>query len=567
MHRQRTLALAVLLATARTLAGCGAPEHGDATWTESQASALHKGAAQACRLAPRPSDAKAPPPRGWNTWNHFGCNIDEQVIRDTADAMVASGMQAAGYDYLVIDDCWATGRDARGAVIADPARFPSGIGALADYVHAKGLKFGIYTDAGWNTCAGRPGSFAHEQQDADTYAAWGVDYVKEDWCNTQLLTPAPRYRAMRDALAATGRDIVLGICDWGVDRPWVWGPETGTLWRTTQDIQASWTSVLSNFDGTAPLAAAARPGHWNDPDMLEVGQGLTDEESRAHFSLWAILSAPLIAGNDLRAMTPAVRDILTNREAIAVDEDPLGVQGTLVRELGAGLQIWAKPLDACGTRAVAVLNRGETTSTVTLDARDLALATGPVEVRDLWAARDLPAGSGAFTALVPPHGARLLRVQGSEQTPPPGDAYVSDLPWVYGASSWGPIERDRSNGEAQPGDGRTLSIRGTAHSKGLGTHADSAILLYLGGRCSRFSATVGIDDEVGAVTSATASFQVWGDGALLADSGPLTRSSAPHDLSADVRGVTSLWLVSNHAGDSMDFAHTDWADALIRCAP
>jgi alpha-galactosidase len=294
---------------------------------------------------------------GWNTWNHFGCNIDEALIRDMADAMVNSGMRDAGYEYVIIDDCWQIARGADGEIVADPGRFPSGIETLADYVHERGLKLGIYTDAGLYTCQGRPGSYGHEQQDANTYAAWGVDYVKVDWCYAEELGPRSPYALWRDILCAVDRPMVFSICNWGLDAPWSWGPGTGHLWRTTYDIEDRWGSILEIADFNVHLAAYAGPGGWNDPDMLEVGNGgMTNAEYRAHMSLWAIMAAPLIAGNDLQTMSPATRDLLTNQEVIAVDQDRAGIQGTRVHDAGLR-EVWVKPLAEAGTRAVVLLNR------------------------------------------------------------------------------------------------------------------------------------------------------------------------------------------------------------------
>jgi len=350
------------------------------------------------------------PPMGWNSWNHFGCDVSDRLIRETADAMVASGMRDAGYRYVVIDDCWQVVRDAQGRLVADSARFPDGIKPLADYVHAQGLKFGIYTDAGRKTCQGRPGTYGHEMEDARTFASWGVDYVKEDWCYADSLDAPVQYGKFRDALRAARRPIVLSICEWGSFSPWDWGPTTGHLWRTTTDIEDKWTSVLDNLDISAQHAAAARPGAWNDPDMLEVGNGgMTDGEYRAHFSLWAIMAAPLIAGNDLRTMTPATRDILTNREVIAVDQDSLGVQGTVVQEDPPEHQVWVKPLRD-GSRAVVLLNRSITADSITATWWRLRLPAGPALVRDLWAHADVGTFTDKFTTLVPAHGAVMVRV-------------------------------------------------------------------------------------------------------------------------------------------------------------
>ena len=254
--------------------------------------------AQNATLAPTP-------PMGWNSWNKFGCNVSEDLIRQTADVMVKSGMKDAGYQYVVIDDCWQVSRDKDGNIVADAQRFPSGIKALADYVHSLGLKFGIYSDVGSKTCAGRPGSLGHEYQDARQYAAWTVDYLKYDWCNSTTQDGPSSYALMRQALDASGRPIVLSICEWGTAKPWLWGKEVGgNLWRTTGDISDRWASMERIGFAQDALAPYAAPGHWNDPDMLEIGNGgMTDTEYRTHMSLWSMLAAPLIAGNDVRDMT------------------------------------------------------------------------------------------------------------------------------------------------------------------------------------------------------------------------------------------------------------------------
>jgi alpha-galactosidase len=350
------------------------------------------------------------PPMGWNSWNHFYCNVSDSLIRGTADAMVASGMRDAGYKYVIIDDCWQTSRDARGTIVADPVRFPHGIKTLADYVHSKGLKFGIYTDAGTKTCQGRPGTYGYEEQDARTYAEWGVDYVKEDWCNAKGLNAPKRYAIFRKALDKTGRPIVLSICEWGSNQPWEWAPGVGNLWRTTDDIEDRWPSMLSNLDQSSQHSSVARPGAWNDPDMLEVGNGgMTDDEYRAHMSLWAMQAAPLIAGNDLRTMSEATRIILTNPEVIGVDQDSLGAQGILVQEPAPELQVWAKPLRN-GSHAVVLLNRSEKADTIAAELPRLGVHTDSASVRDLWTHAELGKVGGKFSSVVAAHAAMMVRV-------------------------------------------------------------------------------------------------------------------------------------------------------------
>lgn len=316
------------------------------------------------------------PPLGWNSWNTFACNVDEQLIRDMADAMVASGMKDAGYEYINIDDCWHGERDSTGRIQANKERFPSGMKALADYVHAKGLKIGIYSDAGNKTCAGYPGSRGHEYQDALTYAEWGIDYLKYDWCDTENINAIGAYTTMRDALQSAGRPVYFSICEWGDNKPWEWAQKVGHSWRTTGDIypcwncelnHGSWSSwgVLPILDKQEKLRKFAGPGYWNDMDMMEVGNGMTEAQDRSHFSLWAIMSSPLIAGNDLRNMSDTTRRILTNKKVIAINQDALGVQA--MKYIHAGdLMVFAKPLEN-GEWAFLFLNRGNTSLKYTHD--------------------------------------------------------------------------------------------------------------------------------------------------------------------------------------------------------
>jgi alpha-galactosidase len=357
------------------------------------------------------------PPMGWNSWNKFGCNVSEELIKGMADAMVQSGMKDAGYQYVVIDDCWQVSRDAQGNIVADAQRFPSGIAALADYVHGKGLKFGLYSDAGWKTCAGRPGSMGHEFPDAAQYATWGVDYLKYDWCNTDTTNAQAAYTLMSRALKATGRPIVFSMCEWGTAKPWLWAKDVGNLWRTTSDIMDCWNckgdgeaGFLANLDLQVGLETYAGPGHWNDPDMLEVGNGgMTTTEYRSHFSLWALLAAPLIAGNDLRSMKPEIRDILTAPEVIAVNHDALGREGTRAAKKGE-LEVWSKQLGD-GSRAVVLFNRSAASSDVTVNWMDIGYpAHLAANVRDLWTRKDDGKFTGSYTAKVDSHGVVMVKV-------------------------------------------------------------------------------------------------------------------------------------------------------------
>jgi len=372
------------------------------------------------------------PPMGWNSWNHFACEVNEQIIRETADAMVASGMKDAGYLYINIDDCWHGERDSLGFIHPHPEHFPSGMKALADYVHSKGLKLGIYSDAGWKTCGSRPGSRGREFQDAQTYASWGVDYLKYDWCNTEALNAEGAYLTMRDALYAAGRPIVFSLCEWGNNQPWEWGKKIGHLWRTTGDItncfdcvvdHGAWKSwgVTYILDMQKPfLRNHAGPDHWNDPDMMEVGNGMSVNEDRAHFSMWCMLAAPLIAGNDLRKMTKETVDILTNREVIAVDQDSLGIQGFKYSAKDS-VEIWFKPL-AKGDWAMCVLNRSRAPQKISFDwkteavadslsGRDANFATTTYRLRNLWTKKDAGNTKKTLNATVPSHDVLMLRLR------------------------------------------------------------------------------------------------------------------------------------------------------------
>lgn len=371
------------------------------------------------------------PPMGWSSWNKFGCNISENDIRGIADALVSSGLADCGYVYVNIDDCWHGERDAQGNIQCDPETFPSGMKALGDYLHSKGLKFGIYSDAGCKTCAGEPGSLGHEYQDALTYASWGVDYLKYDWCNTPDQNTIGSYRLMRDALRSAGRPIVFSICEWGTTRPWEWAAETGHLWRTTGDIGCMFDNdkhyggnywnplgVVQIIDKNEPLRQFAGPGHWNDPDMLEVGNGMTENEDRAHFTLWCMMAAPLILGNDVRDMSDATKAILMNKEVIAIDQDPLGIQGWrfISRD---GVEYWYKPL-VDGQWALCVFNRNRDSRKVELDWKDLAThdvisnrdfkpAVDRYKFRNLWTGKDEGYTDKNISVTIPGHDVALYR--------------------------------------------------------------------------------------------------------------------------------------------------------------
>ncbi len=632
------------------------------------------------------------PPMGFNDWNAFGCDVDAALIQQTADYFVSSGLKAAGYTYVNIDDCWMTHtRDAKGRLVPDPVKFPKGITGVADYVHAKGLKLGIYEDAGTETCAGYPGSLGHETVDAKTFASWGVDYLKYDNCNnagsSTTAQYVARYTAMGDALAATGRPIVYSICEWGVNDPWTWAGDVGNLWRTTGDISDNWGSLKSIIDQNAPLGQYARPGAWNDPDMLEVGNaGMTDTEYRTHFALWAMMDAPLLIGTDLREATPATMAIYTNKDLIALDQDKLGVQAQVIGGSG-DVKVFSKPL-ANGDRAVALYNGSDTARTISTTTAQAGLTRSTAyQLTDLWSKQKTET-AGTIAAAVPAHGTTVYRVKaqpnwtplapaatvavvgtgaaGSDLVlsaghavpvtttvtdlgrtaltdvrvtaaapagwtvttadpatartvksgaalvthwhvtapagaalgsyalsvtaswtwaghttpavttlplsaritvpPPAGTSVLSDRTWLSATNGWGPVERNRSNGETAAGDGGPLSVRGVHYPQGLGTNATSDVVYYLGGACSRLTVKVGIDDEKAPAGDVV--FQVFATTAAgesqVADSGVIKGTSAVAALTADLTGATSVRLHVDPDGATTD-DHADWLTPKVTC--
>jgi alpha-galactosidase len=352
------------------------------------------------------------PPMGWNSWNHFQGKIDDKTVREIADAIATNGMKTAGYVFVNIDDTWQLGRDADGNITTNK-KFPD-MKALADYVHSKGLKIGLYSSPGPKTCAGYEGSFGHEEADAKMYAKWGFDYLKYDWCSAgsiyQDSDMQAAYQKMGDALHETGRPIVFSLCQYGREDVWKWGAKvSGNLWRTTGDISDHWQSMSTIAFKQLSIAPYAKVGHWNDPDMLEVGNGgMSDEEYRTHMALWAMLRAPLLAGNDVRAMTEATKAILLNRDVIAIDQDPLGEPAQLAKTAGE-VEVWTRPLQRRQT-ALAFFNKGEQSATVKVSWKELAVKA-PSTARDLWTGKSVRVSASGFTATVPGHGTVLLRLQ------------------------------------------------------------------------------------------------------------------------------------------------------------
>ncbi|KAB1212976.1 Alpha-galactosidase [Morella rubra] len=346
----------------------------------------------------------------WNSWNRFRCKIEEKLIRETADAIVSTGLAKLGYEYLNLDDCWAErDRDSRGNLVPNATTFPSGMKALADYVHSKALKFGIYSDAGTKTCSkSMPGSLGYEEQDAKAFASWGVDFLKYDNCNNNQTSPKGRYPQMSKALLISGRSIFLSICEWGREDPATWAGSLGNSWRTTGDIKDTWESMTSLADKNDLWASYAGPGGWNDPDMLEVGNGgMTTEEYRSHFSIWALAKAPLLIGCDVRTLDNVTIELLSNKEVIAVNQDELGVQGKKVVKKDGDLEVWAGPLSNNKT-AVVLWNRGPSKAMVTAYWSDIGLGWETVvTARDLWEHSTQSSVRGQLSAILESHACKM----------------------------------------------------------------------------------------------------------------------------------------------------------------
>jgi alpha-galactosidase len=371
------------------------------------------------------------PPMGWNSWNTFATDINEQLVKDIADAFVKLGLKDAGYEYIVLDDGWsASERDEEGNLVADPKKFPSGMKALADYIHGKGLKFGIYNCAGSKTCGGYPGSRGHEYQDARTYAMWDVDYLKYDWCNTGKINAEEAYSTMRDALKAAGRPVVFSICEWGDNAPWKWAKDVGHLWRVSGDIincwdcevgHGSWSSwgVWKIINMRKNIRKYSGPGHWNDFDMMEVGNGMTDAENRSHFAMWCMLASPLIMGNDLRSVSKETIKTLTSQEVIAVNQDELGIQGFRFSNAN-NMEIWIKPL-ANDEWAITFVNMKEEAINFLFDwdnheigddinQRKLDTKHDSYKIRDLFNKKDLGTTKSSLKATIGAHDILMIKL-------------------------------------------------------------------------------------------------------------------------------------------------------------
>ena len=501
------------------------------------------------------------PPMGWNSWNYFSCSIDSADIQAAADIVAGNGMKAAGYQFINVDDCWAYARDTNGIIQANPTTFPGGMQALADYVHADGLKFGVYTDHGTQTCAGRPGSYGYEYLDANTYASWGVDYLKDDNCNWPPNdVPEVDYSNMSQALRESGRPITFCIC-MGSPGYLSFDPGLANQWRTTDDINDSYATMVSHLDQNGQTAYIAGPGRWNDPDMLEVGNGgMTAAQDQTHFTMWCMMAAPLIMGNNLTAMSAQTLATLTNPEAIAVDQDPAGEQGVKVVDNITSTstnEVWSKTLGYdFTTKAVALFNRQGSATNITVYWTNIGLQAGTATVRDLWAHQNLGTFTNGFTTNVGSNAAVLLKIVGTPPVLPRlGTNYLTSLQPVYAYTGWGTIVDNRDIA------GNPITINGVTYTNGIGVNTFSGLNYDLGGICSTFQATLGLDDDA-ANEGAALQFYVLADGMLIYYSGVITNNT-PQNLHLDVTGVHRLILGAGDGDNNINYGHADWANAFV----
>ncbi|HZZ13423.1 MAG TPA: NPCBM/NEW2 domain-containing protein [Paraburkholderia sp.] len=528
----------------------------------------------------------ATPPMGWNSWNTFACNNSEATIKSTADAIASNGMAAAGYQYVTVDDCWVGGRNATtGQLYANATTFPDGIQALAAYVHSKGLKFGLYTSGGTNTCAGlshgtRPasyppgigaGSLGHESVDAQTFANWGVDYIKLDYCGGALSA----FPAMRAGIAATGRPMYLSINPYSANTALTTNfASDGTLYvpayadmsRISQDISARFTSVTSIIDISAADAAWAVPGYFNDMDMLEVGNGMTADQDTAHFVMWAMMESGLNAGNDVRSQSAATQALLTNKAVIAVNQDALALQAVLdTPDSSSSLQVWTKPLSTTGTRAVALLNRGATAAPITVNLSNLGLS-GAVQATNLVTGASLGAVSKSLTQTVPATGAVLVKLTGTD--PVAGNGPLALQNWIWSTVQSGTVAVKVFPGGSSLPTGAsaagTISVQGASYIDGLTVNAPAQLVYRMNGHCSTFQSDIGLD--AAAQGAGTVDYQVWADNVELYDSGPVTSSTPVKTVHVSVAGRNTLRLVVTDGQDGVTSDIADWANPSLVCS-
>lgn len=501
------------------------------------------------------------PPMGWNGWNKFRCDpaLNEKSFMRIADLVVETGMKDAGYTYVNLDDCWQIARDEQGNIIVDAKRFPNGIKYLADYVHQKGLKFGIYTSGGSVTCEKRPGSLTFEARDAQTYANWGVDYIKIDWCGIEGADTYTQYKAWRSAIDETGRKMIISIAIANIDHvenrhAWIWGRELAGIWRTAIDIQAYWPDVLRVMDKNSLYAEYSGRGGWNDADMLQVGNGMTYEEDKSHFIMWSMMASPLLAGNDLREMSEETRKILTHKGVIALNQDPLGVQASMVRQEN-NTQVWMKLLQYKGRRAVALLNRSEQPQQITFRASELGLYD-LMYITDVWQNKDVGFRFKEYAVVVQPHDTAIFTVQGIDAVD------VVQFPVLPRQVRTGALldqehvwqERAELDESESQGD-----------DKALQAHLYSDIRYHLGGVCKNLRVTLQAKREYMGPNSAVR-FRIYGDGSLIYKSEYFTEQSAAKTVEVDVSKVRVLNLVVNPRDPSLQEAQIGlWINPYIIC--
>lgn len=526
------------------------------------------------------------PPMGWNSWNTFGCKDTEAIIKSVADAIAANGMAAAGYQYVTVDDCWVGGRNpTTGQLYSNATTFPDGMQALAAYVHSKGLKFGLYTSGGTNTCAGiahgtRPptyppgvgaGSLGHESVDAQTFANWGVDYIKLDYCGGSLTA----FPAMRAGITATGRTMFLSINPYSANPTLptnfasdgtLYVPAYADMSRISQDISANFASVTSIIDTSAADAAWAVPGYFNDMDMLEVGNGMTADQDTAHFIMWAIMSSGLNAGNDVPTQSAATQALLTNAGVISVNQDALALQAVMDTADSAGsLQVWTKPLATTGTRAVALLNRGTTAAPVTVNFSNLGLG-GPVQATNLVTGANLGTLTQSLTQTVPATGAVLVKLTGTDPVATNGPLALQS--WVWSAVQSGtvavkvfPASSPLPTGASATG---AVVVHGASYIDGMTVNAPAQLVYRLDGHCSTFQSDIGLDTA--AQGAGTVDYQVWADNIELYDSGLVTSSTPTKTVQVSVAGRNTLRLVVTDGQQGVTNDVADWANPSLVCS-
>ncbi|HVJ14998.1 MAG TPA: NPCBM/NEW2 domain-containing protein [Polyangiaceae bacterium] len=532
-----------------------------------------------CHLPPIDETAlAATPPLGWSS-ARLGCSVSEQTVNAAADALASSGLKDLGYQYVNIDGCWQAGsRDGGGNLVPDATRFPGGMKALADSVHGKGLKLGLAVGAG-TTCSALPGSVGNETKDAAQFAAWGIDLVKYDNCSGTEAneTDGVNFKAMAAALAASGRPILLSVYAYHqLDetsehnfREWM--AYSGQMWRNTGGQNDSWEAILKNLISQSESEAWAGPSRWGDAGTLFMADDLNEAETRSHYSLWAIMASPLLITGDIATLPQTTKDLLLNADVLAVNQDPTGLQGTRIGASGEnganGLEVWYKPLTACGERAVVLFNRNDSAQNLSVSWFDIGLAPGAASVRDLWAGTDLGMVSDSFSTSVPAHDVVFLKITGSEAPLAAGTTQISDLPWYYATNGNGPVQRDTSNGERQATDGGTLNINGQTYEKGLGVQGGALVRYRLDGKCTKFTADVGCDMEAGSACSMALS--VWADGTELYNSGLMEDGQPAKQVDVDLTGAKDLWLFADDGGTNDDGQrhgdHADWANAQLTC--